>query len=85
MAKETNTGIVMEGTLDERGAETMAVLAEIAAMDVALAVVIDDEIVKATMMTVTMACDHRAMDGAIGAQFLGILKEIIEHPLQLLV
>ena len=49
------------------------------------AVVIDDEIVKATMMTVTMACDHRAMDGAIGAQFLGILKEIIEHPLQLLV
>ena len=40
--------------------------------------------VQPTMM-VTLSCDHRALDGARGAQFLGALAELIEEPLALLV
>jgi pyruvate dehydrogenase E2 component (dihydrolipoamide acetyltransferase) len=40
--------------------------------------------VRATMM-VTLSCDHRALDGARGAQFVGALAELIEEPLALLV
>jgi pyruvate dehydrogenase E2 component (dihydrolipoamide acetyltransferase) len=31
------------------------------------------------MMTITLACDHRLIDGAYGAGFLGRVKEILEH------
>ena len=48
-------------------------------------VVIDDEIVPATMMSINMACDHRAMDGAVGAQFLAALKKLLEEPLRLII
>jgi len=48
-------------------------------------VVIDNEIVAATMMSVNMACDHRAMDGAVGAQFLGAFKKLLEEPLRLII
>jgi pyruvate dehydrogenase E2 component (dihydrolipoamide acetyltransferase) len=34
-------------------------------------------------MTVTMSCDHRALDGLIGAQFLKEFKRLLEHPEQL--
>jgi len=34
----------------------------------------------ATVMTVTMSCDHRAVDGAVGAQLLAEFRKIIEHP-----
>ena len=34
----------------------------------------------ATMMTVTLSCDHRAVDGALGAEFLGAFKTFIENP-----
>jgi pyruvate dehydrogenase E2 component (dihydrolipoamide acetyltransferase) len=34
----------------------------------------------ATIMSVTMSCDHRAIDGALGAQLLAEFKRIIEHP-----
>tara|TARA_R110000824_G_scaffold155226_2_gene327670 strand:- start:81753 stop:83021 length:1269 start_codon:yes stop_codon:yes gene_type:complete len=34
----------------------------------------------ATMMTVTMSCDHRAIDGALGAQFLQAFKTYVEYP-----
>jgi pyruvate dehydrogenase E2 component (dihydrolipoamide acetyltransferase) len=34
----------------------------------------------ATMMTVTLSCDHRAIDGALGADLLAAFKRIIEHP-----
>jgi pyruvate dehydrogenase E2 component (dihydrolipoamide acetyltransferase) len=40
--------------------------------------------VQPTMM-LTLSCDHRALDGARGAQFLGALAEMIEEPLALLV
>jgi len=31
-----------------------------------------------------MACDHRAMDGAMGASFLAALKRLLEEPLRLI-
>src|SRR5439155_1098388 len=37
------------------------------------------------IMMLTLSCDHRALDGARGAQFLGALAELIEEPLALLV
>jgi pyruvate dehydrogenase E2 component (dihydrolipoamide acetyltransferase) len=39
--------------------------------------------VQPTMM-LTLSCDHRALDGARGAQFLGALAELVEEPLTLL-
>jgi len=35
-------------------------------------------------MRVTLSCDHRAMDGAIGAQFLATLRGLLEQPLSML-
>ncbi|MGE0667414.1 MAG: 2-oxo acid dehydrogenase subunit E2 [Sphingomonadales bacterium] len=48
-------------------------------------VVKNDQLTVATVMSVTMACDHRAMDGAIGAQYLQVFKALLEHPVRLLV
>ncbi len=48
-------------------------------------VVIDKEIVIRERMKVTMSCDHRIVDGAIGAEFLKTLRQYIEQPLRLLV
>lgn len=31
-------------------------------------------------MSVTLSCDHRAIDGALGAQLLAAFKRLIEHP-----
>ena len=39
----------------------------------------------ATLMTVTLSCDHRAVDGALGADLLAAFKRAIEHPAALLV
>ncbi|PYN04262.1 MAG: hypothetical protein DME07_03920 [Candidatus Rokuibacteriota bacterium] len=36
-------------------------------------------------LVLTLSCDHRALDGARGAQFLGALAELVEEPLALLV
>jgi pyruvate dehydrogenase E2 component (dihydrolipoamide acetyltransferase) len=36
-------------------------------------------------MVLTLSCDHRALDGARGARFLGALADLIEEPLTLLV
>jgi len=38
----------------------------------------------ATVMTVTLAVDHRVVDGAVGAQFLAAFKPLIENPLAML-
>jgi pyruvate dehydrogenase E2 component (dihydrolipoamide acetyltransferase) len=37
-----------------------------------------------TFMTVTMSCDHRVIDGAVGAQWLGAFKTYIEDPVTLM-
>ncbi len=39
----------------------------------------------ATVMTVTLSCDHRVVDGAVGAQFLAAFKRYIESPVMMLV
>jgi pyruvate dehydrogenase E2 component (dihydrolipoamide acetyltransferase) len=49
------------------------------------AVVRGDEIVARTMMTVTLSCDHRVVDGATAAEFLQTLKNLLEEPGMLLV
>lgn len=48
------------------------------------AVVKDGQIVAATVMTVTLTCDHRVVDGAIGARFLQAFKPLIEDPVAML-
>ena len=48
------------------------------------AVVRDGQVVARTMMTVTMTCDHRVVDGAVGAQFLAAFKRFIESPAAML-
>ena len=47
-------------------------------------VVRDGELAVATVMSLTLSVDHRALDGAIGAEYLAALKELIEEPLGLL-
>jgi pyruvate dehydrogenase E2 component (dihydrolipoamide acetyltransferase) len=44
------------------------------------AVVKDDKVVIATMMTVTLTCDHRVVDGATGARWLASFKQFVETP-----
>ena len=44
-----------------------------------------DAVALATVMTATLSVDHRVIDGALGAQFLGALKGLLEDPLALLV
>ena len=48
-------------------------------------IVKDDAIVVGNTMKLTMACDHRTVDGATGAQFLQSLRLYIENPIRLLV
>lgn len=38
-----------------------------------------------TRMTVTLSCDHRVVDGALGAQLLQAFKHAVEHPVGLMV
>jgi pyruvate dehydrogenase E2 component (dihydrolipoamide acetyltransferase) len=46
--------------------------------------VVDGDLIRAaTMMTVTLSTDHRAVDGALAAELLAAFRETIEHPLGL--
>lgn len=47
-------------------------------------VVVDGALAVATMMSCTLSCDHRVVDGAVGARFLGAFKTLIENPLAML-
>ncbi|RZJ70322.1 pyruvate dehydrogenase complex dihydrolipoamide acetyltransferase [Flavobacterium sp.] len=47
-------------------------------------VVKNGQIVVGNVMKVTLACDHRTVDGATGAQFLQTLKQYIENPVTML-
>lgn len=44
-------------------------------------VVIEDKVEIRTIMDVTLSCDHRVVDGAIGAEFLAAFKKYIESPI----
>ena len=39
----------------------------------------------AHMMSVTLSCDHRAVDGALGAELIGAFKMLIENPVMMMV
>lgn len=47
-------------------------------------VVKNGELAVGTVMKVTMSCDHRAIDGAVGAEFLAAFKAYIENPVMML-
>ncbi len=46
-------------------------------------VVVDGQVLVRKRMNVTMSCDHRVVDGALGAKFLQTLRQLIENPLML--
>ena len=39
----------------------------------------------ANVMTLTLSCDHRIVDGAVGARFLQTVKSFLENPVNMLV
>ena len=43
-------------------------------------VVVDGQVVVQPRMRMTMSCDHRIVDGAMGARFLQTLKDFLEDP-----
>ena len=43
-------------------------------------VVKNGELTVATVMTITISCDHRAIDGAVGAEFLAAVKMFLQEP-----
>ncbi len=47
-------------------------------------VVRGDQLAIATVMSVTLTCDHRVVDGAVGARFLAAFKGFVEDPVTLL-
>jgi pyruvate dehydrogenase E2 component (dihydrolipoamide acetyltransferase) len=49
------------------------------------AVVRNGKIEAAHIMSVTMSCDHRAVDGALGAKLIGAFKRLIENPVMMVV
>ena len=49
-----------------------------------LPVVVDGRVVPATSMSLVASVDHRAVDGAPGAQWMAALVDALEHPLRLL-
>ncbi|MDI3471557.1 MAG: Dihydrolipoamide acetyltransferase component of pyruvate dehydrogenase complex [Pseudolabrys sp.] len=49
------------------------------------AVVRNGQIVAATIMSCTLSCDHRAIDGALGAELITAFKKLIENPVMMVV
>ena len=41
----------------------------------------EDRLVVQRVMTLTLSCDHRVVDGALGARLLGAIVQVLEHPL----
>lgn len=44
------------------------------------AIIVQEQVVVARMLTATLSCDHRVVDGALGAKFLQQLKRFVEQP-----
>jgi pyruvate dehydrogenase E2 component (dihydrolipoamide acetyltransferase) len=49
------------------------------------AVVAGDTVEVATLMTCTLSCDHRVVDGAVGAELITAFKALVEDPVKMLV
>jgi pyruvate dehydrogenase E2 component (dihydrolipoamide acetyltransferase) len=45
----------------------------------------DGGVAFASLLSVTVSCDHRVVDGALGAQLLAAFKELVEAPVRMLV
>ncbi|WP_437693433.1 pyruvate dehydrogenase complex dihydrolipoamide acetyltransferase [Sorangium sp. So ce176] len=48
-------------------------------------VVRGEQIVPGRRLSMTLSCDHRVVDGAVGATFLKVLRQLLEHPTQILI
>ena len=48
------------------------------------AIVVDGQVMPAVIMSVTLSCDHRVVDGAVGAELLAAFKRFIEDPVRML-
>jgi pyruvate dehydrogenase E2 component (dihydrolipoamide acetyltransferase) len=48
-------------------------------------VVEDNQVVIRQLLKLTLSCDHRVVDGAVGARFLQTLKAHLENPVTMLV
>ena len=48
-------------------------------------IVSGDRVEVATLVTCTLSCDHRVVDGAVGAELLGAFKMLVEDPVRMLV
>jgi len=48
-------------------------------------IVKEGQVVPGNVMKVTLSCDHRAVDGAVGAAFLKTFKELLEDPVRILI
>ena len=49
------------------------------------AVVVNGKLEAATIMSVTLSCDHRSVDGALGAELISAFKKLIENPVMMIV
>jgi pyruvate dehydrogenase E2 component (dihydrolipoamide acetyltransferase) len=48
-------------------------------------VVKNGAVVPGNVMKVTLSCDHRVVDGALGAAFLQTLKSLLEEPVRMMI
>jgi len=46
--------------------------------------IVDGEVKVGTFMSCTLSTDHRSVDGAVGAEFLKVLKSYLENPIMML-
>ena len=51
----------------------------------AVPVVDSGQVVPGNIMKITLSCDHRVVDGAIGSAFLQTMKELLETPFKILI
>jgi pyruvate dehydrogenase E2 component (dihydrolipoamide acetyltransferase) len=49
------------------------------------AVVRNGKIEAAHIMSATLSCDHRAIDGALGAELIGAFRRLVENPVMMMV
>lgn len=48
-------------------------------------VVINDKVEIASILDISLSCDHRVVDGAVGAKFLASFKKFIERPIKMII
>ena len=78
------TGAIAAGSVFGRAARTQAAILSIGAAKKKAVVNDKGEIVPGDRMWIGMSCDHRVIDGAVGATYLAALKKLLENPAALL-